>query len=402
MFSAMSTTHPSSRDPYPKAEQISKPQSQHTDLDQRLQQLELELQQEKVAHEQTKATLQNMKEWLQLASDAEEMAIWSQDILAGVEILSDKGYELYGIDPSAFKRQTEPFSAWIYPIKNLYNWIHPDDEEFVRQAEEEAFRSGKFKAEFRIVCPDGTVRWFIGIGRVAYDKSGRPITMYGVDLNITERKQIEEQLKASLQEKEILLKEVHHRVKNNLQVISSLLSLQSYTIQDPQVQVLFQNTRNRVHSMALLHEQLYQSDNLAQIDFAHYVQRLVRHIVDSHDAPTRNITFTIDIAQVNLRMDTVLPCGLIINELVTNALKHAFPDGCGGEIGIRFVATDPGQCGLTIWDTGVGLPEGLELNRRTSSLGLRLVNALVRQLQGSLEVTPQPGSTFTIAFAHKG
>jgi two-component sensor histidine kinase len=223
-----------------------------------------------------------------------------------------------------------------------------------------------------------------------------------VEFDITERKQMEEQLKVSLQEKEILLKEVHHRVKNNLQVIASLLNLQSYTIQDPQVQVLFQNTRDRVHSMALLHEQLYQSDNLAQIDFASYVQRLVRHIVDSHDAPSRNITFTIDIAKINLRMDTVLPCGLIINELVTNALKHAFPDGSAGEIGIRFAANDIGQCVLTIWDTGVGLPEGLEISRRTSSLGLRLVNVLTGQLQGSLEVTPQPGSTFAITFFNKG
>jgi two-component sensor histidine kinase len=185
-------------------------------------------------------------------------------------------------------------------------------------------------------------------------------------------------------------------------VIASLLNLQSYTIQDPQVQVLFQNTRDRVHSMALLHEQLYQSDNLAQIDFASYIQRLVRHIVSSHDAPTRNIQFTIDIAKINLRMDTVLPCGLIINELVTNALKHAFPDGSAGEIGIRFAANDIGQCVLTIWDTGVGLPEGLEISRRTSSLGLRLVNVLTGQLQGSLEVTPQPGSTFKITFFHKG
>jgi two-component sensor histidine kinase len=361
----------------------------------------LELQQERAAHKQTRATLQKVKNWLEIFSDADEVAIWSNDIRANVEILCDTGYELYGFDPSAVERTTKPFPAWIYPFQTPYDWVHPDDREFIKRADEEALRTGKHKAEFRILRPDGTIRWCLSLMRVAYDESGQPISLNGVDLNITERKQIEEQLKASLQEKGILLKEVHHRVKNNLQVIASLLSLQSYTIQDPQVQVLFQNTRNRVHSMALLHEQLYQSDNLAQIDFANYVQRLVTHIVSSHDAPTRNIKFTIDITEVNLRMDTVLPCGLIINELVTNALKHAFPDGCGGEIGIRFVATVPGHCGLTIWDTGVGLPEGLELNRRTSSLGLRLVNALVRQLQGSLEVTPQPGSTFTIAFANK-
>jgi two-component sensor histidine kinase len=391
----MSATYPSSYNPQPEAEQISELQSRNTDLEQKLQQ-------ERAAHKQTKATLQKLKDWLEMVSDADEIAVWSHNIPVSVETLSEKGYELYGVDPSGFERTTEPFPAWIYPFETFYDWVHPDDQESVRQADEEALRTGKFKAEFRIVRPDGTIRWVLSLGKVAYNELGQAVSMNGVDLNITERKQIEEQLKASLQEKEILLKEVHHRVKNNLQVIASLLNLQSYTIQDPQVQVLFQNTRNRVHSMALLHEQLYQSDNLAQIDFASYVQRLVRHIVDSHDAPSRNITFTIDIAKINLRMDTVLPCGLIINELVTNALKHAFPDGSAGEIGIRFAANDIGQCGLTIWDTGVGLPEGLEISRRTSSLGLRLVNVLTGQLQGSLEVTPQPGSTFAITFFNKG
>jgi PAS domain S-box-containing protein len=222
--------------------------------------------------------------------------------------------------------------------------------------------------------------------------------LYGqAQQEIAERKRMEEQIKASLEEKEVLLKEIHHRVKNNLQVISSLLYLQSKNLKDKQTLEMFQESHNRVRSMALIHERLYQSQDLARIDFAEYVRSLANYLFRSYGVNTGVIQLKINMDDVSLGIDTAIPCGLIINELVSNSLKHAFPDGGGGKVRIELRADD-GQFTLMVSDDGVGLPEDLDF-RNAQSLGLQLVNNLsVAQLEGTIELDRCGGTAFRIMF----
>ena len=205
------------------------------------------------------------------------------------------------------------------------------------------------------------------------------------------------EVKQSLEEKEVLLKEIHHRVKNNLQVISSLLYLQAENVKDKQVLEMFQDSQSRVRSMALVHERLYQSPDLARVDFAEYLRSLVNHLFRSYGVNTNIIQLKINVGDVSLGIDTVIPCGLIINELVSNCLKHAFPDGREGEIRIELRPDNDGQCTLMVSDNGVGFPKYVDL-RNTESLGLRLVDMLVNQFEGTIELDRSVGTAFKITF----
>ncbi len=217
-----------------------------------------------------------------------------------------------------------------------------------------------------------------------------------VSNDITARKRVEEQLLASLQEKDVLLKEIHHRVKNNLQIISSLLNLQASNVQDADVRGHFQDSQNRVRSMALIHERLYRSEDLARIHFRSYLQDLTDQLLRSYQAPDERIRVRIEADEILLDTNQAVPCGLLINELIANALKHAFPDGKTGTVLVAMRCT-PGGYQLVIQDDGVGFPAGLD-HRKTPSLGLQLVNSLVRQLEGTIELNRGPGTQFTIEF----
>ena len=214
---------------------------------------------------------------------------------------------------------------------------------------------------------------------------------------ISERKRAEEQLKTSLAEKEVLLKEVHHRVKNNLQVISSLLHLQSKQIKDPETLGMFLESQHRVRSMALVHERLYQSEDLSGVNAAEYFRDLASYLHRSYAATSSQVSLRVDVAPVSLGIDVAIPCGLIISELISNALKHAFPDGRQGQILVYLRVGQDGQCTLVVSDDGIGLPEDLDLEQ-TESLGLHLVNRLVAQLEGSIDLYRKGGTTHRITF----
>ena len=216
--------------------------------------------------------------------------------------------------------------------------------------------------------------------------------------DITERKEAEDQLRLSLQEKEVLLKEIHHRVKNNMQVISSLLDLQSAQITDPLVRAPFLDSQNRIKSMALIHERLYQSPDLARIDFTNYLQLLVPRLFDSYQTTDQQVSLKIQAEEVSLEVSQAIPCGLIINELVANALKHAFPKGRQGELCLRLEKSPDEEILLVVEDNGVGLPEGVDLGH-SSTLGLQLVQVLTRQLKGSVAVHRSAGTRFELRFA---
>jgi PAS domain S-box-containing protein len=215
--------------------------------------------------------------------------------------------------------------------------------------------------------------------------------------DITERRREEEKIRASLREKEILLKEIHHRVKNNLQIISSLLNLQSAHIRDPRALEVFKEGQGRVRSMALIHEKLYQSADLARVDFSEYIRNLAAYLFRSYEVNAGAVTLNVEAEDVLLGVDTAIPCGLIINELVSNSLKHAFPGATRGAINITLRPDGGERLTLCVSDDGVGLPEGFDL-LDTPSLGLQLVNTLARQLGGEVEVGDGAGARFSITF----
>jgi PAS domain S-box-containing protein len=211
------------------------------------------------------------------------------------------------------------------------------------------------------------------------------------------RKQAEEQVRSSLREKEVLLKEIHHRVKNNLQMISSLLRLQANSIQDPHILAPFRESQSRVRAMALIHERLYQSNSLARIYFPEYVHKLATDLLRSYCEMPSKVNLQVDVADVELDVDAIIPCGLIINELVSNSIKYAFPNQNDRRISIHFTPTDSNQYQLIVADNGVGLTDDIDF-RHTASLGLQLVCSLVQQLQGTIALDCSDGAVFTITF----
>jgi len=220
-------------------------------------------------------------------------------------------------------------------------------------------------------------------------------------LNLVQQAKISEQvtteLRASEERKEALLREVHHRVKNNLAVICSLFYLQSSDTKDEKTVQIFCDMENRVHSMALVHESLYRSENLARIDFAEYAQSLARDILASHKRPTAPARLKTEMEPVIMGVDLALPCGLILNELISNAFKHGFPKG-GGEIKLTLRNDAHGQCTLSVEDSGVGIPSDLDVEK-SKSLGLRLVRLLTQQIRGSFQlVKSDPGTSASVQF----
>jgi PAS domain S-box-containing protein len=215
---------------------------------------------------------------------------------------------------------------------------------------------------------------------------------------IVERKRVEEQIRASLREKEVLLKEIHHRVKNNLQIVSSLLSLQANYVSDQQAFEALRESLNRVHSMGVIHEVLYQSLDLAQVDFGEFTQRLVDHLFRMYGVESQAITLRMDVSEVPMSIDTAIYCGLIVNELVSNSLKYAFPAGRAGEICIGLHSDNENHLTLTVSDNGISLPSDVE-QRKVESLGLQLVAMLTEQLEGTAEFDPSSGTAFRIMFS---
>ncbi|MFI5143989.1 MAG: sensor histidine kinase [Ignavibacteria bacterium] len=221
---------------------------------------------------------------------------------------------------------------------------------------------------------------------------------YLIYTDISGHKKSEEQIKASLMEKEVLLKEIHHRVKNNLQVVSSLLYLQSRKITDKDVESMFLNCQNRVKSISLIHEKLYQTNDLARIDFDKYIKSLVYHLFNSFGVKSEQVGLTVNSENIFLTMDTAIPCGLIINELVTNILKHAFPSNRKGEIKIEVSYHRNNKFTLLVADNGIGLPVDIDIEN-TDTLGFQLVQTLIKQLEASLEINRENGTEYIISFS---
>jgi two-component sensor histidine kinase/CheY-like chemotaxis protein len=218
-----------------------------------------------------------------------------------------------------------------------------------------------------------------------------------LEIEVTERKQAEERMAAALRDKETLLKEVHHRVKNNLQVISSLLDLQARQTQDAGVRGVLAESQGRVRVMALIHQLLYERRDFSRVDLGQYLERLTQIVRNAYPVDPQRIALKLEVAEVSLDLERAMPCALLVNELVTNAFKYAFPGDRKGEIGLCLKPRREGQAVLTIRDDGVGLPVGVDITE-ASSLGLQLVRLFVDQMHGSLRVGPGPGASFELRF----
>ena len=243
---------------------------------------------------------------------------------------------------------------------------------------------------------DGTSLFVRENARAVRDDRGHIVYYEGTVEDVTDRKKAEEKLKASLQEKEVLLREIHHRVKNNLQVILSLLNLQATYVKDNLYKEMLKESRNRIRSMALIHERLYHSENVASINSREYIRKLVYEVAQSYGMCDDKISFILDVEDISLGIDAAIPCGLIINELVSNSLKHAFGDG-NGEITVGLHSVN-GSIELTVKDNGVGLPDNINI-KDCESLGLRLVTILAEdQLEGTIELVKREGTEFRITF----
>jgi len=322
--------------------------------------------------------------------------------------------------------ETPNFVVMLLDAQGNYLYVSPQIEDWLGYASEEFYRNAHIRQE--IIHPDdlvaaeafhdldqafalhtmeyrwrqksGRYRWASGaifpIYESAQDKEINKVSMMQVVVqDITERKEAEEQIHASLAEKEVLLKEIHHRVKNNLQIISSLLHLQSVKLEDEALLRAFDNSQHRIRSMAFIHEELYQSGDLARIDFVSYVRRLTDYLFESFGVDDNQIGLSVQVDNLLLTIDKAIPIGLIINELVSNSLKHAFPEGHRGRVAIELHAGEGEPFVLTVSDDGVGLPEGVDVNQ-AESLGLRLVTSLVGQLKARVEVDRSAGTAFHI------
>lgn len=246
---------------------------------------------------------------------------------------------------------------------------------------------GNFGAKIKINSDDE-----VGELAAEFNKMGDDLQKSSDD-----RKQAEEEIRKSLNEKEVLLREIHHRVKNNMQIISSLLRLQSQNIKDKNYSQLFDESQNRITSMLLVHEKLYQSKNLSKINFNEYIKEMVNGLFQSYGEYSGRIKLNIEVPEVSLGINSAIPCGLIINELVTNSLKYAFPEGKKGEISIIFHKIGE-EIEMIISDNGIGIPEDFDF-RNAESLGLKLVSILAEgQLKGEVNLNCDKGTEFRIKF----
>jgi two-component sensor histidine kinase len=319
--------------------------------------------------------------------------------------------------------------------------MHPDDKKRVVPDLKRQLHEGEsqLEIEYRIRTKEGGWLWILGRGKVVEkDENGIPIRITGVNIDITNRRLLEseirslntvleqrvkdrtealskanealeeenmqrldaeEKLKASLNEKTMLLKEIHHRVKNNLQIIVSLLNLQSRSVKDDSVLATIRESQNRVKAMALVHEKLYRAEDISHIDLSDYIRFLGTGLFQFYDARSRGIRFTLDAPDVRVDINTAIPLGLILNELISNALKYAFPKGKGGEISVS-IRREEKTLTVIVRDDGIGIPPDFDW-QNAPSLGLRLVNSLVDQLDGTVELDRASGTKFTMVMHEK-
>lgn len=313
---------------------------------------------------------------------------WELDLINNDLVWSDEIYRIFDTTPQSFGATYDAFLGFI----------HPEDRDFVNDS---YLKSVKNKEPYgpithRLVMKNGTVKFVEERGNTVYDENGTPLRSYGICQDITERV-IGEQTKAQLKEKEVLLKEIYHRVKNNLQLVSSLLNIQADKINDKKTREIFESNQKRISAIALVHEQLCRSDNLATVYANEFIQSLVDNYRDSALSRDDKIYFNLKITDATIAMDKAVPFGLIINEVVSNSVKHAFPNR-SGTINID-LSKKLNNWELSIADDGKGI-ESISEIKNSNSFGMEIVRDLTEQLDGNynIDCSPENGVKFDFIF----
>ena len=306
---------------------------------------------------------------------------------------SDRNGKITQISPSVMKAfgYTEKEILGKKGVK-LFNQANSHEDVL-----QELKAKGEFTGEVENISKSGKVFISYLSASILKDSKGNEIGSMGVSRDITEFKKAEWKLKESIAEKDVLLKEVHHRVKNNLQVISSILNLQTSYIKDNKTLEIIRESQNRIKSMSFIHESLYQTTNFSSIKFYEYIEKLSRNLVQTY-AYEKNIKLETDLEQVDVSLDQAIPCGLILNELISNALKYAFV-GDKNDGTLKIMLSEKGEeIFITVEDNGVGIPGELDVEN-TDSLGLQLVFTLIEQLEGTINLDTKTGTKYLITFA---
>lgn len=332
---------------------------------------------------------QGSEERLVQAQAIAQVGSWDLDLVSGELYWSREIYRLFEIDLEKFGATYEAF----------LNAIHPEDRDAVNQAYTNSLANrAPYQIDHRLLMADGRVKYVQERCDSSFDAEGKPMRSRGTVQDITERVLAERKIASALREKEILLKEVYHRVKNNLQVVSSMLNMQSYGAGE-EARALLKESANRVKSMALVHEQLYRATDLASIDLHQYLRQLGQHLEISNKQVAHRVQLKLEVDDISMGIESAVPLGLLINELISNAYKHAFPGQAGGQISLGLHALGNGELELSVTDDGVGLPADFDPSR-TRSLGMQLVISLAEQLEGRLQHGPNgpTGSRFALRF----
>jgi PAS domain S-box-containing protein len=358
--------------------------------------------------EQAYMSLKESEKGLAEAQRMAHIGNWKWNLLTDEKYWSDEVYRIFGLKPQEFEVAYDTFLSYV----------HPDDRDYVDNATKEALKRKTYKIDFRIILADGEERIVHEEGEVVFDEKNTPVQMLGTIQDITERKEAEKALRnIGIARK----KEIHHRIKNNLQVISSLLDLQAENfknrehIKDSEVIDAFRESQDRVMSIALIHEELHEGKGTNTLNFPPYLERLVENLFQTYTLGNIDIDLNLDFEEnIFFDMDTAVPLGLIVNELVSNSLKYAFPDREKGKIQIKLCREEStknmsdelesknetfsdSSFVLTVLDHGIGLPENINLEN-PDTLGIQLVVALVDQLDGELKLVRKKGTKFTIKF----
>ncbi|MHC1754754.1 MAG: MEDS domain-containing protein [Methanosarcina sp.] len=354
-------------------------------------------------------SLKESEKGLEEAQKMAHIGNWEWGIVTEESYWSDELDNIFG------RNLQDPHPTY----EEFLNYVHPSDREYVYNTATKAMKGKPYSINYRIIRADGEERTVHMQSEVIFDDKNTPVRIKGIVQDITERKKAEEALTKM---EKIRIKEIHHRIKNNLQVISSLLDLQAETFSHlevckvPEVVKAFMESQSRIISMALIHEELYKGDKIDTLDFAAYLRKLTTDLFNSYNLGNKEISFNLELEQVYLGMDTAIPLGIIVNELVSNSFKHAFPARREGEIRINlrraedFTPKSGISCQnmdhigkkdfhyvLEVSDNGKGIPEEIDFEN-SSSLGLQLVNILVEQIDGCIELKRDHGTKFTIWF----
>ncbi len=323
---------------------------------------------------------------LQEAQRIARLGSWELDTKSGAVSWSPETYRIFGLEGLAGKFLYEEFLSMI----------HPEDRDQVASAvRNSVYKKQVYDLQFRIVRENGELRHLHGRGEFS---NGSRQCLAGTMLDITEQKEAQDALRQSLEEKEVLLKEVHHRVKNNLQVISCLLNMQAGNITDQPAVAALHESERRVMAMAVIHERLYSHKRMDRIDFREYAEVLSEDLIASYAPSGTEIERVFSVDSIELNIEQAIPCGLILNELITNALKYAFPVNGRGSIAVNLDALPDDKLRLSVSDNGRGLPSDFDW-KKSKSLGVTIVNLLTKQLGGALKIDSSgSGTTFTVLF----